>query len=122
METSCILLVLIRKFIGAIGEGRDEAIVRGTGKHTRGFLYVEDVLEGILLAAECYNKNEPVNLGSNLEISIKGLTGLITGLQDLKERLIGIALSRMANPKEDWILLWLSENLALRQGWILMKD
>jgi GDP-L-fucose synthase len=41
----------------------------GTGKLTRGFLYVEDAAEGILLAVEKYNKSEPVNPGSDLGIS-----------------------------------------------------
>jgi GDP-L-fucose synthase len=36
-------------------------------------LYVEDAAEGIRLAAERYNKSDPVNLGSAFEISIKDL-------------------------------------------------
>src|SRR3989344_1529822 len=35
----------------------------GTGKATRDFLYVEDAVEGIILAAEKYDKSEPVNIG-----------------------------------------------------------
>jgi len=71
-----VIPALIRKFIETIEEGREEVVVWGTGKPTRGFLYVEDAAEGILLAAERYNKNEPVNLGSDLEISIKDLAEL----------------------------------------------
>ena len=77
LKTSYVLAALIRKFIEAIEEGIDEAVVWGTGKPTRGFLYVEDAAEGILLAAERYNKSEPVNLGTDLEISIKDLAELI---------------------------------------------
>jgi len=51
--------------------------VWGTGNPTREFLYVEDAAEGILLAAERYNKSEPVNLGAGFEISIKDLVELI---------------------------------------------
>ena len=54
--------------------------VWGTGKPTREFLYVEDCAEGILLAAERYNKSEPVNLGAGFEISIKELVELIAKL------------------------------------------
>ncbi len=46
----------------------------GTGKATREFLYVQDAAEAIVLAAEKYNKSDPVNLGSGMEISIKNLT------------------------------------------------
>jgi GDP-L-fucose synthase len=52
----------------------------GTGTPTREFLYVEDAAEGILLAAEQYNKADPVNLGSGKEIAIKNLVMLITRL------------------------------------------
>jgi len=38
---------------------------------------VEDAAEGILLATEKYNKSDPVNLGTDLEISIKDLSELI---------------------------------------------
>jgi GDP-L-fucose synthase len=54
--------------------------VWGTGKPTREFLYVEDAAEGILLAAEKYNKPYPVNLGTGFEISIKDLVDLIIKL------------------------------------------
>ncbi len=47
--------------------------VWGDGSPTREFLYVEDAVEGILLASERYNSSNPVNLGSSYEISIKDL-------------------------------------------------
>jgi GDP-L-fucose synthase len=75
---------LIRKFIEAKGRGKEEVVCWGTGKPTRGFLYVEDAAEGILLATEKYNKSEPVNLGSDLEISIKNLAELIAKLVGFK--------------------------------------
>jgi GDP-L-fucose synthase len=54
----------------------------GTGSPTREFLYVEDAAEGIVLATEKYDKPEPVNLGSGMEISIKALAELICRLMD----------------------------------------
>ncbi|TLD42265.1 MAG: GDP-fucose synthetase [Candidatus Jettenia ecosi] len=63
-------------------------IVWGTGKPTREFLYVEDAAEGILLAAERYNKPEPVNLGAGFEISIKDLMDLIARFMNFKGRII----------------------------------
>lgn len=52
----------------------------GTGSASREFLYVEDAAEGILLAAEHYDKPEPVNLGSGKEITIRELVYLIREL------------------------------------------
>lgn len=43
----------------------------GTGNVLREFLYVEDAAEGILLAAEHYDKPEPGNLASGKEITIR---------------------------------------------------
>jgi GDP-L-fucose synthase len=51
--------------------------VWGTGKATREFFYVEDAAKGILLAAEKYDRSEPVNIGAGFEISIRDLAGLI---------------------------------------------
>jgi GDP-L-fucose synthase len=86
-KSSHVIPALIRKFIEAIEEGREEVVVWGTGKPTRGFLYVEDAAEGILLATEKYNKSEPVNLGSDLEISIKDLAELIGRLTGFKGKI-----------------------------------
>lgn len=63
-------------------------IVWGTGKPTREFLYVEDAAEGILLAAERYNKSDPINLGAGFEISIKELVELIAKLTGFKGEII----------------------------------
>jgi len=41
---------------------------------------IKDAAEGILLATEKYNKSDPVNLGTNLETSIKDLAELIARL------------------------------------------
>ena len=67
--------------------GEEEVVCWGTGKPTRGFLYVEDAAEGILLATEKYNKSDPVNLGSDLEISIKDLAELIAKLVRFKGKI-----------------------------------
>ena len=49
---------------------------------------MEDAAEGILLATEKYNKSEPVNLGSGMEISIKDLVELIARLTGFEGRLV----------------------------------
>ncbi len=76
-KSSHVIPALIRKFIKAKDGDEEEVVCWGTGKPTRGFLYVEDAAEGILLATEKYNKCYPVNLGTDLEISIKDLAELI---------------------------------------------
>jgi len=48
---------------------------------------VEDTVEGTLLATEKYNKSAPVNLGIDLEISIKDLAELIAKLVGFKGKI-----------------------------------
>lgn len=80
LETSHVIPALIRKCVEAKGRGDARIVAWGDGSPTREFLYVEDAAQGILLAAERYNKSEPVNIGSGSEISIKHLTETIARL------------------------------------------
>jgi len=80
LESSHVIPALIRKFVEAVENNKKEVEVWGTGKASREFLYVEDAAEGILLAAERYNKPEPINLGAGFEIKIKDLVELIAEL------------------------------------------
>ena len=49
----------------------------GDGTPTREFLYVDDCVDGLALAAERYDGREPVNLGTGDEISIRDLAELV---------------------------------------------
>ena len=86
-EASHVVPALIRKVDEAKRAGRPYIDVWGTGKATREFLFVEDAAEAIVLAAEKYNKPEPVNLGSGREISIKDLIETICRLMDYRGEL-----------------------------------
>jgi len=83
-KSSHVIAALIKKVYEAKRDNKDYIEVWGTGKPTRGFLYVEDGAEGIILATERYDKPDPVNLGSKMEISIKDLAELIRKLMDFK--------------------------------------
>ena len=83
-KSSHVIPALIRKVAEAKKEGKDFIEIWGTGRATREFLYVEDGVEGILLATERYNKPEPVNLASGREISIKDLVRLLCKLMNFK--------------------------------------
>jgi len=86
-HSSHVIPALIKKCIDAIKNKDKGIIVWGTGKATREFLYVEDCAEAIILATEKYNKNEPVNVGSGDEISIRKLVELIVKLTGFKGRI-----------------------------------
>jgi GDP-L-fucose synthase len=88
LESSHVIPALIRKCVEAIRSGADEIICWGTGQATREFLHADDCAEGILLAAEKFNKSDPVNLGAGFEISIRDLTEKICGLTGFAGRIV----------------------------------
>lgn len=71
--SSHVIPALIKKAVEAKINNKKEVIIWGTGKVTREFLYVDDCVNAIILATEKYNKSDPVNIGSNFEISITDL-------------------------------------------------
>lgn len=83
-ESSHVIPALIKKCLDAVRNNDKTIMVWGTGEPTREFLYVEDAARGILMAAEKYDKSDPVNLGSGLEISVRDLTALIARLTGFK--------------------------------------
>jgi GDP-L-fucose synthase len=88
LQTSHVIPALIRKAIEAQDRGEKELVAWGDGSPTREFLYVEDAADGIVTAAEKYNGEEPVNLGSGYEISIKDLTEMIIRLTGFEGKLV----------------------------------
>ncbi len=88
LQTSHVIPALIRKCLESQQRGEDQIIVWGDGSPTREFLYVDDAAEGILLGAERYDGDEPVNLGSGQEISIKTLAEKIAELTGFQGQLV----------------------------------
>jgi GDP-L-fucose synthase len=80
LANSHVVPALIRKLVEAKRADSPTVTAWGTGKATREFLYVEDAAEGIVAAAEKYNKPDLVNLGANAEISIRDLALLLRDL------------------------------------------
>lgn len=77
-KSSHVIPALIKKVADAEKNNSPFIEVWGTGKVTREFLYVEDAAEGIVLATEKYDGDLPINLGSEMEISIADLIKTIT--------------------------------------------
>lgn len=74
---SHVIPALIKKCVDAKESGADHIAVWGTGSASREFLYVDDAAEGVVLAAECYDGPDPINLGANDELPIRELVELI---------------------------------------------
>jgi GDP-L-fucose synthase len=88
LQTSHVVPALIRKFLEARERGEQTVTCWGTGSVSREFLYVEDAADAILLAAERYDKPDPVNVGSGHEITIRELAALLCKLTGFEGELI----------------------------------
>jgi GDP-L-fucose synthase len=74
---------LIRKMVAS----SDEIVLWGDGSPTREFLYVDDCVDGLVLAAEHYDGADPVNLGAGKEIPIRDLAELVADVTGFEGRI-----------------------------------
>ena len=81
-NTSHVIPALIKKIYDAKISGKSEIELWGDGSPSRDFVYVDDAAQAAILAAERYEKNEPINIGSGKEITIKELVKLIKNLMN----------------------------------------
>ncbi len=88
LHSSHVIPALIRKCLEAVQAGRKEILLWGDGSPTREFLFVEDAAVGILLAAEKYDKPDPVNLGSGMEISIFDLATSVAAMTGFTGKIV----------------------------------
>ncbi|AFY59371.1 GDP-L-fucose synthase [Synechococcus sp. PCC 6312] len=87
-RSSHVIPALIRKVHEAQLRGDTDLPVWGDGSPTREFIYGDDAARGIVLGTLAYDDSDPVNLGTNFEISIKDLVELIVELMEFKGKIV----------------------------------
>ncbi len=87
-RSSHVIPALIHKIHEAQANGDKTLPVWGDGSPTREFLYSTDAARGIVMATQSYSKADPVNLGTNSEISIKDLAELICDVMEFEGELV----------------------------------
>jgi GDP-L-fucose synthase len=68
---SHVIPALIKKCVDAVDAGDRSIDVWGTGSASREYLYVDDAARAVVLAADRYDGSEPINLGTNREVTIR---------------------------------------------------
>jgi GDP-L-fucose synthase len=96
---SHVIPALIKKCVDAIDQGAQQIEVWGSGAATREFLYVADSAEGIVLAAERYDGDAPVNLGAGREIRIRELAERIADLTGFRGTIVWDASKPDGQPR-----------------------
>lgn len=79
-DRSHVIPALIRKCVEARDADADTMTAWGSGDASRDFLYVEDAVEAMILAAEKYDSPQPLNIGSGQEIRVAALLHLIMNI------------------------------------------
>jgi GDP-L-fucose synthase len=88
LETSHVIPALIRKMLEANERGDEEIVLWGDGTPTRDSLYVEDCADALRLAAQRYDGEEPINLGTGEEPAIRELAELVAQITGFEGRIV----------------------------------
>jgi GDP-L-fucose synthase len=88
LENSHVLPALLRKFIEAKQNNKQEVTIWGSGTPMREFLFVDDLAEACLFLMENYNGIETVNIGTGEDVSIKELAETIMKIVGFEGNLI----------------------------------
>jgi len=121
---------LCRKVVECVLKNNKEIEVWGDGEQTRSFLYIDDCIDGTLKLFES-NFREPVNIGSDEQVSINKMLNIITkiaNLNDLQKKYLldkpkGVRGRSSNNDLCKKVINWtykvnLNEGLKLTYGWI----
>ncbi|VXD21952.1 GDP-L-fucose synthase family protein [Planktothrix paucivesiculata] len=87
-KSSHVIPALVRKVHEAQKRGDQTLPVWGDGSPTREFLYSTDAGRGIVMATQLYNEPDPVNLGTNHEVTIKDLVETICELMEFQGEIV----------------------------------
>lgn len=113
---------VIPALIRRVFAGEDPLNVWGDGEQTRAFIYVKDLAQGMMLAAEKYPVPDPLNIGTEEEIKIKDLVKLIVEISGLKPKIIFDSTKPAGQPRRNADItkaqqkIGFKANTALKQG------
>lgn len=120
INNSHVIPGLIAKIYNGFKKKKNFVKLWGSGKALRDFLYVDDVSKAILFLMNNYNQNQPINVGSGKEVTIKHLSKLISEIVGYKGQIIFDNLYPDGTPRKI-----LDINKIKEMGWkptISLKD
>lgn len=96
-KVSHVIPGLIKRVLG----GENPIKVWGSGKQTRAFLYVKDLVKGMLLTIERYPVADAINLGMDEEVSIKELINKIVRIAGVKTSIVFDTTKQDGSPRKN---------------------
>ena len=82
LETSHVLPAFINRFVSARNQSADSVTLWGTGNPRREFLHTHDLAEAVILAADKYDGDSHLNVGTGTDLTIKELAELVADSSD----------------------------------------
>lgn len=95
--TSHVIPALIKR----VFDNEDPVRVWGSGKQTRAFLFVEDLANGMIQAIEKHAVPDPVNLGTDEEVTIRELVEMIVRLSGKSPKIVFDATKPDGSPRRN---------------------
>ncbi len=97
LERAHVIPALIKKVL----DNQDPVVVWGDGEQTRAFVYVEDLVTGMLLATEKYPEADPLNIGTEEETSVRDLVKLICEISGRNPKIVFDASKPAGQPRRN---------------------
>ena len=83
-----VLPALLAKVHTAVQDGRDTVEVWGSGRPRREFLHVDDLADAVVFLMKSWSDEEPINIGTGMDVTIVELVRLIADVVGFKGRFI----------------------------------
>src|SRR5439155_2506509 len=83
-----VIPALVRKFVAAVAQKAEEIVVWGDGNAARDFVYVGDVVRGLIRMAECYDRPVLINLSSGVATSVREVVELLQAITGFQGRVV----------------------------------
>jgi GDP-L-fucose synthase len=80
LSSSHVLAALVRRFTDAVREKKNEVTLWGSGSPKREFLHSKDLASAVLTVLKNYDSDEPINIGTGVDLSIKELASKIADI------------------------------------------
>ena len=117
-KDSHVIPALIRRAVSR----EDPFLVWGSGQQIRAFIYIEDVIEGMILAVEKALNADPINLGSSEYATVRELAELILKLTNYDVSIVwdktkpeGVKVRKSDMSKASHLLGW-KPKISLKEG------
>ena len=107
------LAALLRKTYEARQNGLSQVVIWGTGRPVREWLFVEDAVEALIMAADRYDRVDPLNVSVGEGISVTDLAFLIKHVVGFE----GTFVYDSSKPDGAMLKTFSNNNIRGRIGW-----